>query len=51
MDVYTFGKSSLDYVFYLDISPTSLRVYFTRLRLSVHPLQIQSCRYAKTIVN
>jgi len=46
MDVYKFFKSSLDYELYLDILPKSLRVYFSRLRLSVHPLRIQTGRYA-----
>ena len=46
MDVYKFFKTSLEYELYLDVLPKSLRLYFTRLRISVHPLRIQTGRYA-----
>jgi len=46
MDVYKLFKTSLEYELCLDVLPKSLRLYFTRLRISVHPLRIQTGRYA-----
>ena len=34
---------------YLDILPRNLRYFFTRLRLSVHPLHIKTGRYARDV--
>ena len=46
MNVYKIFKTSLEYELYLNVLPKSLRLYFTRLRISVHPLRIQTGRYA-----
>jgi hypothetical protein len=40
-------KITWEYEKYLDMLPKSLRSYFTRLRLSSHPLRIQIGRYAR----
>ena len=40
-------KQTLEYEMYLDVLPKSLRFYFCRLRMSAHPLRIQSGRYAR----
>jgi len=47
MDVYYFFKSSLWLLIVPRYITVSLRVYFTRLRLSVQHLRIQTGRYAK----
>ena len=44
--IYKEIKNILEYEKYLDILPKSFRLYFTRLRLSAHPLRIQTGRYA-----
>ena len=48
--MYRNFKTSLEYESYLDILPKSLRFFFCRLRLSVHPLHIQTGRYARNNV-
>lgn len=47
LDMYRVFKPTLDYEHYLDIVPRTLRLYFVRLRVSVHPLRIQTGRYAR----
>ena len=47
LDMYRTFKTSLDYETYLDLVPKSLRLYFVQLRVSVHPLRIQTGRYAR----
>jgi len=37
----------LEYETYLDLLPRSLRLFFVRLRVSAHPLSIQTGRYAR----
>ena len=49
MDMYRQFKTSLVYEPYLNILPKSLRAYVSRLRLSVHPLRIQTGRYARNV--
>ena len=49
LDVYRNFKINFEYESYLDILPRSLRYFFTRLRLSAHPLHIQSGRYARDV--
>ena len=44
-DLYKFFKPEFGYELYLDVLPKSLRLFFCRLRLSVHPLMIQTGRY------
>jgi len=41
------SKNNLHYESYLDLLPSSLRMFFCRLRLSVHPLRIQTGRYGR----
>ena len=43
--MYQIYKVSHKYERYLNIIPMRLRCYFTRLRLSLHPLRIQTGRY------
>jgi len=43
--MYKIYKLSHKYKGYLNIIPMRLRCYFTRLRLSLHPLKIQTGRY------
>ncbi|XP_052807677.1 uncharacterized protein LOC128236681 isoform X2 [Mya arenaria] len=43
--LYKDFKTTFGYEHYLDILPKSLRLFFCRLRLSVHPLRIQTGRY------
>jgi hypothetical protein len=45
--MYKEFKTELGYEKYLDILPRSFRFYFCRLRLSVHPLRMQTGRYAR----
>jgi len=45
LDIYRTFKSNLEYEIYLDLVPKHLRFYLCRLRLSVHPLRIQTGRY------
>ena len=45
LDIYRTFKSNLEYEIYLDLVPKKLRIYICRLRLSVHPLRIQTGRY------
>jgi len=45
MDLYKFFKPDFGYEMYLDVLPKSLRIFFSRLRMSVHPLRIQTGRY------
>ncbi len=40
-------QNNLHYESYLDLLPSSLRMFFCRLRLSVHPLRIQTGRYGR----
>ena len=47
LTIYKEVKTSFGYEHYLDILPRKLRLFFTRLRLSVHPLRIQTGRYAR----
>ena len=49
LDVYRNFKINFEYESYLDILPRSLRYFFTRLRLSAHPLHIQTGRYARDV--
>ena len=44
---YVLFKNNLHYESYLDLLPSSLRMFFCRLRLSVHPLRIQTGRYGR----
>ena len=44
---YKCFKLNFGYESYLDILPCKYRFYFCRLRLSVHPLRIQTGRYAR----
>ena len=43
--LYKEFKLSFEYEKYLDVLPKSLRFYFCRLRMSCHPLRIQTGRY------
>ena len=45
MDLYQFSKPDFGYETHLDVLPKSLRIFFSRLRMSVHPLRIQTGRY------
>lgn len=45
--MYKEFKIELGYEKYLDILPRRFRFYFCRLRLSVHPLRMQTGRYAR----
>ena len=47
LDMYKIYKSSLEYEEYLDLLPKRLRLFFVRLRVSAHPLRIQTGRYAQ----
>ena len=47
LDKYTVFKTSLVYEEYLDLLPRRLRLFFVRLRVSAHPLRIQTGRYAQ----
>jgi len=51
LHVYRSFKINFEYESYLDIIPRSLRYLFTRLRLSAHPLHIQTGRYARQIIS
>jgi len=44
--LYKEFKISFEYEKYLDILPKSLRFYFCRLRMSCHPLRIQTGRFS-----
>ena len=50
LDMYRIFKTSLDYEIYLDLVPKSLRLYFVKLRISVHPLRIQTGRYRQHLI-
>jgi hypothetical protein len=45
LSLYKEFKTSFVYEHYLDVLPKSLRLYLCRLRLSAHPLRIQTGRY------
>ena len=45
--LYKEYKLNFEYETYLDIIPRSLRFYFSRLRLLVHPLRIQTGRFGR----
>jgi len=45
MDLYKFVKPEFGYEMYLDVLPKYLRIFFSRLRMFVHPLRIQTGRY------
>jgi len=45
MDLYKKFKPDFGYEMYLDVLPKYLRIFFSRLRMSVHPLRIQTGRY------
>jgi hypothetical protein len=47
LDMYKVFKSCLEYETYLDLLPRRLRLFFVRLRVSAHPLRIQTGRYAQ----
>ena len=47
LTTYVLFKNNLHYESYLDLLPSSLRMFFCRLRLSVHPLRIQTGRYGR----
>ena len=47
LDMYKVFKTSLVYEEYLDLLPRRLRLFFVRLRVSAHPLRIQTGRYAQ----
>ena len=47
LDKYRYFKDTLSYETYLDIVPKSLISYFSRLRMSVLPLRIQTGRYER----
>jgi len=47
LDMYSLFKTSIEYEKYLDLAPKNLRLYFVKLRVSVHPLRIQTGRYAR----
>jgi hypothetical protein len=47
LDLYKNFKNVFGYEAYLDILPSSLRCYITRLRISAHALRIQTGRYAR----
>ena len=50
LDRYSLVKSMFTYELYLDILPNNLRIFYTRLRLSVHPLRIQTGRYGRNFI-
>ena len=45
--MYRVFKTTFEYESYLDIIPGKLRTYIVKLRVSVHPLKIQTGRYAR----
>ena len=45
LENYSLIKKQFDYENYLDILPGNLKLFYTRLRLSVHPLRVQTGRY------
>ncbi len=47
LDMYRVFKPTLFYEPYLDMLPRNLRVHLVKLRISVHPLRIQTGRYAR----
>ena len=46
LDFYKCFKHTLEYESYLDILPYSLRCILSKIRLSCHPLRVQTGRYA-----
>ena len=46
LDMNKLYKTSLEYEEYLDLLPRRLRLFFVRLKVSAHPLRIQTGRYA-----
>jgi len=48
---YVLFKNIFNYESYLDLLPSSLRMFFCRLRLSVHPLRIQTGRYGRNRID
>ncbi|XP_052260175.1 uncharacterized protein LOC127864540 [Dreissena polymorpha] len=47
LDMYKVFKTSFEYEEYLDLLPRRLRLFFVRIRVSAHPLRIQTGRYAQ----
>lgn len=47
LDNYKMVKLTFAYEAYLDILPRNLRLFYSRMRLSVHPLRIQTGRFAR----
>ena len=45
LDLYSGYKLNFEYERYLDVLPSDLRIYFSRLRLASHSLRIQTGRY------
>ena len=50
LDMYTIYKPLHGYECYLDIIPRSLRLFFTKLRVSVCPLRIQTGRHGRDYI-
>ena len=48
--MYKIYKPLHRYEFYLDIIPRSLRLFFTKLRVSVLPLRIQTGRHGRNYI-
>ena len=46
LDMYRIFKTTFEYENYLDLLPKKLRLYFVKLRISVHLLRIQTGRFA-----
>ena len=49
MDLQKFFKPDFGYEMYLDVLTKSLRIFFSRLLISVHTLRIQTGRYTNDI--
>ena len=47
LDMYKIFKNTFQYEDYLNMLPRKYRYYLCRLRMSVHPLRIQTGRYAR----
>lgn len=47
LDLYHSTKSIFEYEHYLDLVPSNLRLFVTRLRISAHTLRIHTGRYSR----
>ena len=50
LEEYKYFKNGFEYEKYLDMLSSDLRFYFSRFRLSAHPLRIQSGRFARNAI-